>query len=368
LHSHPPRIVDVFVQHVRERWPRIDTVFCGFGGASYFPNTIHCPGKNDLEIADAREQMFVHAFCRIVHALNPKVAVPFAADFALLHSSQRWINERRFPRSRIPDYYRQIYGDSPATPQIHVMYPGDALNDNQLMPYSPYRAKLRAGTLNHLIDDQYKEEIAAIGKNQWLTEAEIHTLEKQLVQNLEHRMGIFNPEVLSKIEFSLKVSDIRENPCFVISMKSGAPRVQRSGAPSRESILQIEIPSSILRHSFASEWGGDAITIGYGCEIYVFQPGILQSNLDVTCVQLLTRIPSASQHWKREPLRLARHVFSSPITRSLVAKATWNRVRGRRPFPDDHNEKMRPWLLRTKCEVCRACDLPVLDEEFAKTL
>jgi len=83
----PPRIVDVFVQHVRERWPRIDTVFCGFGGASYFPNTIHCPGKNDLEIADAREQMFVHAFCRIVHALNPKVAVPFAADFALLHSS-----------------------------------------------------------------------------------------------------------------------------------------------------------------------------------------------------------------------------------------------------------------------------------------
>jgi len=368
LHSHPPRIVDVFVQHVRERWPRIDTVFCGFGGASYFPNTIHCPGKNDLEIADAREQMFVHAFCRIVHALNPKVAVPFAADFALLHSSQRWINERRFPRSRIPDYYRQIYGDSPATPQIHVMYPGDALNDNQLMPYSPYRAKLRAGTLNHLIDDQYKEEIAAIGKNQWLTEAEIHTLEKQLVQNLEHRMGIFNPEVLSKIEFSLKVSDIRENPCFVISMKSGAPRVQRSGAPSRESILQIEIPSGILRHSFASEWGGDAITIGYGCEIYVFQPGILQSNLDVTCVQLLTRIPSASQHWKREPLRLARHVFSSPITRSLVAKATWNRVRGRRPFPDDHNEKMRPWLLRTKCEVCRACDLPVLDEEFAKTL
>jgi len=83
----------------------------------------------------------------------------------LLHSSQRWINERRFPRSRIPDYYRQIYGDSPATPQIHVMYPGDVLNDNQLMPYSPYRAKLRAGTLNHLIDDQYKEEIAAVGKN-----------------------------------------------------------------------------------------------------------------------------------------------------------------------------------------------------------
>ena len=67
LHSYPPAVVDVFIQHIRERWPAIDTVFCGFGGASYFPNTIHCEGKNDREIAEAREQLFVHAFCRIVH-------------------------------------------------------------------------------------------------------------------------------------------------------------------------------------------------------------------------------------------------------------------------------------------------------------
>jgi Beta-lactamase superfamily domain len=368
LHSHPPGIVEIFVQHIRKRWPRIDTVFCGFGGASYFPNTIHCPGKNDLEIAEAREQLFVHAFCRIVHDLNPRVAVPFAADFALLRPNQRWINERRFPRSRIPDYYRDTYGDSPDAPQVHIMYPGDRLIDNQLMPSSPYRAKLRAGCLNHLIEDQYGEEIAALEKEHWLTEAEVRILEKELLQNLELRMGIFNPEVLSKIEFSLKVSDIRENPYFIISMKSAALRVERSTAASPESILQIEISSNILRHSFASDWGGDAVIIGYGCEISVFQPEIIRDNLDMICVQLLTRTPSASRHWKREPLRLARHVFSNPITRSFVAQATWNRVRGRRPFPDDYNEKMRLWLLRTKCEVCRACDLPMLDEKFAETL
>jgi hypothetical protein len=368
LHSHPPRIVDIFVDHLLERWPRIDTVFCGFGGASYFPNAIHCFGKNDLEIAEAREQMFVHAFCRIAHALHPRVAVPFAADFVLLRPSQRWINERRFPRSRIPDYYREIYVDSPEGPQINVMYPGDVLIDDQLMPRSPYRAELRSGSLNHLIDEQYAEEIAALEKNHWLTHAEIDILEKQLLQNLELRKGVFDLEVLSKIEFSLKVSDILENPCFIINMKSGAPRVERSAAPSAESILQIEIPSSILLHSFASDWGGDAVTIGYGCEIFVFRPEIIQSNLDLVCVQLLTRIPSASRHWKREPVRMARHLFSSPIHRSLVAQATWNRVRGRRPFPDDYNEKMRPWLLRTKCEVCRACDLPMLDQKFAETL
>jgi len=368
LHSYPPKIVDVFVRHVRERWPRIDTVFCGFGGASYFPNTFHCPGKNDAEIAEAREQMFAHAFCHIVHALNPRVAVPFAADFALLRPNQRWINEKRFPRSRIPDYYREIYGNSPDAPQIQVMYPGDVLVDNQLTPHSPYRAKLQTGSLNHLIEDQYKEEIAALEKDHWLTEAEVHVLENALLQNLELRMGVFDPQVLSKIEFSLKVSDIRENPYFTISMKSAAPRVQRCATTSPESILQIEIPSTILRHSFASDWGGDAVTIGYGCEIHVFRPEIIEANLDVICVQLLTRIPSASRHWKREPLRLARYVFSSTINRNWAGQATWNRLRGRHVSAEDYNENMRAWLFRTKCEVCRACDLPMLDEKFAETL
>jgi hypothetical protein len=368
LHSYPPRIVDVFVEHILARWPRIDTVFCGFGGASYFPNTIHCAGKNDLEIAEAREQTFVHAFCRIVHALNPRIAVPFAADFVLLRRGQRWINERRFPRSRIPGYYREIYGDSPDAPQIHVMYPGDVLTNLKLLPYSPYRAKLRAGCLNHLIEDQYKEEIAALKKKHWLSDAEILTLEKELLQNLKLRMGIFDPQVLAKIEFSLKVPDIRERPYFNISTKSVDPRVQRSAAPSAEAILQIEIPSSILRHSFASDWGGDAITIGYGCEINVFRPEVIEANLDVISVQLLTRMPSATRHWRTEPLRFARYALSSTITRSWMTQAAMNRLRKRPAFPDDYNEKMRPWLFRTKCEVCRACDLPLLDEKFAATL
>ena len=368
LHSYPPRIVDVFVEYLRERWPRIDTVFCGFGGASYFPNAIHCPGKNDLEIAEAREQLFVHAFCRIVHGLSPRVAVPFAADFVLLRPHQRWINEIRFPRSRIPDYYREFYGDSQDAPRIYVMYPGDALIGDELIPSSPYRIQLRESGLTHLIQDQYREEIAAMQRGHWLAEAEVHILEKELLQNLTLRMGLFDSAILRKIEFSLKISDIRENPYFTINMKFAAPRVQRCAAPSPESILQIEIPSSILRHSFASDWGGDAVTIGYGCEVNVFRPEIIETNIDVVCVQLLTRIPSATRHWKSEPFRMARYVLSGSITRGWAVQATWNRLRKRPAFPDDYNDKMRPWLFRTKCEVCCACDLPMLDEKFAQTL
>src|SRR5260370_42564351 len=96
LQSYPPKIISLFVDTIKNQWPRLDYIFCGFGGASYFTNTIHCPGKNDLEIGEAREQLFEHNFCNIVHKLRPKVAVPFAANFVLLNSEQRWINKLRF--------------------------------------------------------------------------------------------------------------------------------------------------------------------------------------------------------------------------------------------------------------------------------
>jgi hypothetical protein len=181
-------------------------------------------------------------------------------------------------------------------------------------------------------------------------------------------MGLFEPKVLNEIEFALKLSDVRHHPYFNISMKSSEPVVQRSAVPSPASILEIETRSDILLCSFASDWGGDAVTIGYGCEIQILRKEIIESNLDVVCVQLLTRIPVASRYWRKEPLRMARHVLSSTINRGWAAQAAWNRLRGMPATTSDHNDKMRAWLFRTKCEVCRACDLPMLDEKFAQTL
>src|SRR5262249_39282341 len=150
----------------------------------------------------------------------------------------------------------------------------------------------------------------------WLSTGEIHSLARELVKNLALRAHRFDRLTLRQIEFSLKVSDIREDPYFVIDMRSGAPTVRRSSSPSSRSILLIEIPSRILRHSFASDWGGDAVTIGYGCEVHAFRPETILANLDVICVQLLTRIPSATRHWKSEPLRMARYLVSGSITRA----------------------------------------------------
>jgi hypothetical protein len=368
LHSYPARIVEVFLRYIRSRWPRIDVVFSGFGGASFFPNCVHCEGKNDVEIAEAREQMFVHAFCRIVHDLKPRVAVPFAADFVLLHPNQHWINKARFPRSRMSEYYREIYGEQVGAPRIEVMYPGDILAGDELLPLSPYRNQLCSGGLLHLMDEQYRDEIAALQQPRWIGEEEVLSLEKELLHNLRMRQQFFDPKVLNKIEFSLRLTDVAERPYLNVSLKSGEPRIERSSARSQNAILQIEIRSDILRYSFASDWGGDAITIGYGCEVHAFDQATIDEALDSTCVQLLTRIPFASRHWRREPIRMAQYVLSSPINRGWAKQAALNRFGHRKAASSDNNDRLREWLFRTKCEVCKACDLPMLDERFAEAV
>ncbi|MBV9894199.1 MAG: MBL fold metallo-hydrolase, partial [Chloroflexi bacterium] len=48
LHSSRRELIHEYCRVLRGRFPRIDYLFCGFGGASYFPNCVHVPGKDDL--------------------------------------------------------------------------------------------------------------------------------------------------------------------------------------------------------------------------------------------------------------------------------------------------------------------------------
>ena len=116
-------------------------------------------GKDDLEIGRIREQLFAHNFCRIVAGLRPRVAVPFAADFALLSPAQRWINEVRFPRASFTDYYRKHFKSDGYEPQIYAMYPGDVLDDWELRPESPYRKHIKNGGLNLYLPGMYMKAI-----------------------------------------------------------------------------------------------------------------------------------------------------------------------------------------------------------------
>jgi hypothetical protein len=365
LHSYPPKIIELFVALIKERWPVVDTLFCGFGGASYFPNTIHCDGKNDIEIGEAREEVFARNFCMIVHGIQPKVAVPFAADFALLHPKQAWINKVRFPRTELASYYQRLYG-SENVPKIQAMYSGDALDDNEFERNSPYWNDLKTGEdLEHLISTQYAEESKTAQAEVFVDDATAESVRLAIIENIKFRSALFGKQTLANLQFTVKLSDLRSRPYFNVAVRYAEISVERAAERSPNSILQIESTTRILQYSFASDWGGDALTIGYGCDIQVLDPAVITSNLDTVCVRLLTRQPQASRHWRREPVRLVKHLLTSPTTRSWVTKS----FLGAEEYSDKNtNDTFRKWLFRSKCEVCQACDLPLLNDTFAAKL
>jgi len=362
LHCHPAPVIDLFVATLKRRWPRVDTVFCGFGGASHFPNTIHLAGKDDAEVGRLREQLFVHNFCRIVAGLQPRVAVPFAADFVLLDPHKLWINDVRFAREQIPAYYDEHFGGNGPAPRIVPMYPGDVLDGDDLHALSPYRDELSDGGLEHLLPAQYARELAEKRATEWLDEDDAAVIVDELRRNVEERAALVSREVLAHLAFTVRVTDIRDGGFIDVRFVEGRPVLERGDGERAESRLRVETTSRVLRYSFSGEWCGDVITIGYGCEIFVADRAAIAERLDAACVRLLTRHPVASRHARREPLRAARYFLHNPLTgRWALARLRKGREL-RRMYDSDL------WLARTKCEICQVCDLPLIDAALAESL
>jgi hypothetical protein len=357
LHSSPEKVIDFYLAAIRENWPKIDYVFCGFGGASYFPNTMHLAGKDDFEIGLVREQLFAHNFCRVVRGLKPRVAVPFAADFALLEDAQQWINEARFPRHKMADYYRKHFAEKDYEPQIVVMYSGDRLENGALQELSPYRRRLKDGALEHLIAEQYRDEIAAKRAKTFISETEAEKLTGEIRQNVEKRRTLFNSEKLKRLKFCLELTDVAENRFYEIDFAGGDLEICRVAAAADDCLLTMSLTSEVLKYSIGSDWGADVISIGYGAEIAISDKKAAEVDLENVCMNLLACYPTFSD-LKKTPFRTLKFLLLNPpkFTTSIRKLKKFNH--------ESENYDRKTWLLKTADEIRQRYALPPLDRDF----
>lgn len=359
LHSYPKKVIDFFVGEIKERWKKIDILFCGFGGASYFPNMMRLEGKNDREISIVREQLFAHNFCQTVAGLEPKIAVPFAADFALLADEEGWINNARFPRAKMSRYYQSFFGGNGFNPHIYDMYSGDVLEGEELKRSSPYRAQMReGGSLEHLIDEQYREEIVALRERVSLAEPEAEKLVDEIRHNVEQRMIWYPPERLMNLKFCVEVTDAAERNFYNIALNEGKLQVWRSAAADEGSLLTMRLPSRLLRYSLESDWGADVISIGYGAEVHISSTRAAEVDLEKVCMDLLACYPTIKGTLKKAPLRSLEFMLSNPLkySRSVKKLKQFN--------IESENYDRKVWLLKNADEIRRIYSLPDLDAEF----
>jgi hypothetical protein len=362
LNSHHQNVVDMFLAEIKKRWPKIDYLFSGWSGAGYFPNTVHYKTKNDYETGLIREQYFAHHFCRIAHALQPVRAIPFGPGFALLKKDKQWINEVKFDREELENYYREHFESQPAI-EFCVINPGDYFEEEKFHKISPWHKRFAESSIAQLVREEYPDEIAATEKVNGCTNEEAEQIRVLLGKCLEHNRGIFDATVLAEVNFSIRITNLQSDPFLNIRYEDGKLTVARSDSPAAAHKLLIRTESHLLRFAVENEWGGDVLTIGYGIDVDVYDELTLEQNLDIVCVRLITRYPTASGTLKKDPVRAVSYFLKHPMMTQLAVKQKLMLRNAVNKFP--YNERDH-WISWSKCELCRVCDLPLLSWELGE--
>jgi hypothetical protein len=357
LHSSESFLIDLYIGHLKKRWPKIDYVFCGFGGASYYPNIVHGPGKEDKSVAQLREQLFIHNFCHVVHGLRPRIAVPFAADFVLLAPHQRWINAVRFPRESIPDYYAAFFGGDV---KILPMYPGDRLQDDDLRPTSPYRRAIQNGGTSALLPEQYPEEISAFVPSASLPEDDARLLSRRLRDHVTGQLPYYDPKRTAGLKFSLVLNDVKEKNAFNVTVAGdgSTAEVQRAASPPADAIATVDTVSQVVRASMDSDWGGDAIIIGYGAEVRVRTREAMQQGVGRLVAELLVRHPQPLHYALRHPIRALRYGLQTRFATKARLSRKIRAMTGRTGDRESSLISGTHWLTCDAERLRQICGLP----------
>src|SRR5258706_2167954 len=139
LHCYDEPCIDYYCRRIQSLLAgrSIDYLFCGFGGASYFPNCLRHPRKDDLQVAIARERHLAQGFARVVRNLQPRMAFAFASGLVLLDPFNSWINEIKLSNDPAAVTEQQLPS---MRGRVFKLLPGDRIASGQLTRKSSDRS------------------------------------------------------------------------------------------------------------------------------------------------------------------------------------------------------------------------------------
>lgn len=356
LNSNHENAVDFILKELQKRWPKIDYLLSGWSGASYFPNQVRYPGKNDVEIAKLREQYFANNFCKFTQILQPKYSIPFASGFVLLKKENQWINHVKFPRHKVEAYYKEHF-DKDTKIQFIVPYPEDEIQLGQLNKMSALH-QITEEEQYQLAYQHYASEIVKANAVASLSDKELQDLIAQLNYWMNFNKKIYHPKVIADIHFSIQLEELNK-ACYInVTSENGRLKASEADTPLKDRRLLITTSAKKMAYALSKTWGGDVLTIGYGLVIDVYDELSLEKNLDIVCVRLITRYPMARHDIFKYPIRALKFYTYNPQLTSLWLKQKIALKPYVNKYP--YNERDH-WLTYNRCDLCAVCKMPEID-------
>src|SRR5205085_11347724 len=115
-----------------------------------------------------------------------------------------WINEIKFPREILPQYYNDYFEpDSPI--QFPLTYPGDYFDNKQFQKISEYHSFKSEKEIYSNLDDLYKDEIAIANSLHLISNEVINLLIESLKFWLNKNKSLYHADVINDLMFSIKL-------------------------------------------------------------------------------------------------------------------------------------------------------------------
>lgn len=354
LHCYDDDCIDFYcrrIQSLVEGRP-IDYMFCGFGGASYFPNCLRHAEKDDHAVATAREGHFARGFARVVQNLKPRMAFAFAAGLVLLEPCNHWINEVKFAndpvavtRGLLPEMEGRLF----------KLRPGDRIADGEFIrsaapvpadPVADYRSV-------------YADEIRAKAERPRLEPERADEVLRVVETNFRERLGRMRT---SKPEFDWAVR-LRDRPEAILRLtRADGELTATTLAPHQLGEVRdmvIEANSDVLLAGVGSLWGGDSLQIGYGGIFELRSDASVDENHSRHFLRLATKLPLQSDYLLMSPIRGVSHLMHSPYLARQAARIVLRR--SKLPIADSAGRgtvmEARYWIEAPPCEGCPICDV-----------
>ncbi len=329
LHSSRRELIVEYCRVLRRRFPRIDYLFCGFGGASYFPNCVHVPGKDDVAVARARERFFLHNFLQIAQLLSPNVAVPFAAHFILPDEQNWWISKTRLQLEPPSETLRAMAPDSAIA--FHDLQPGDYVIDGQVHSRAP-----APKPDPEVVRDEVRQRYGPVPTRPSIDAEAFDALLSDI------RTRVAPRPMRTGFDALLVLTDYAPR-AIRIHNKDRQPYVDAIPAERISAIepqLRVETRSDLIRSAMRSPFGKDLISIGYAGQFHLRSTADLGGAPHDAFLQLLAPSePRWRQRLREHPFRTSRYVTGDPSMRYSLLKRGVRRA-------DRHSAEPAPYEIR----------------------
>lgn len=324
LHSAPREVIEEYCRIIRGRFPRVDYLFCGFGGASYFPNCLRVPGKDDVAVARAREELFLQNFALIADLLSPRFALPFAAHFVLPDERNWWISTTRLGMEP-PASIARSYVRAPAI-QVVDLQPGDYVEQG-VVHASPYPGQrepeaVHTDVLEHYPGPHRTGSLTAEGFS-------------DLLGDVRQRLAEAAPRLTSgeRIDATLVLWDYPGEALHVVVADGQAEvtAVRSTDQPDADADVVVETRSDLVRSTMDTPFGRDLICVGYAGLVRFKSRDVMRRSPHEQLLNLLAPPqPRWRQRLQQHPARTLAFILGDPGIRQQMLRKLGGRV-ARRP-------------------------------------